>query len=195
MRGPVFTVGRRGCDLSIKAQSMPNTLCEIKQSDVRTSNFPLLISDSLRTKALFLHIYCAARRSIGCNSGEIDRHNGLCKGRFGDGEGGCLNCKEDDKPFRKPIAARRRSGGERLRFEARMRRLNSEKSPFQRTYSSQVKLGELEAGLLKSMLIMTSCSVFTTNLWSTSSFLTKSVDPTNQVKFGFLTGLVPCYGV
>ncbi|KAF8075541.1 hypothetical protein N665_1087s0010 [Sinapis alba] len=33
MRGPVFTVGRRGCDLSIKDQSMPSTLCEIKQSD------------------------------------------------------------------------------------------------------------------------------------------------------------------
>ncbi|CAG7881763.1 unnamed protein product [Brassica rapa] len=33
MRGPVFTVGRRGCDLSIKDQSMPSTLCELKQSD------------------------------------------------------------------------------------------------------------------------------------------------------------------
>ncbi|XP_023635759.1 uncharacterized protein LOC17884288 isoform X2 [Capsella rubella] len=33
MRGPVFTVGRRGCDLSIKDQSMPTTLCEIKQSE------------------------------------------------------------------------------------------------------------------------------------------------------------------
>ncbi|ESQ37911.1 hypothetical protein EUTSA_v10028366mg [Eutrema salsugineum] len=33
MRGPVFTVGRRGCDLSIKDQSMPSTLCELKQSE------------------------------------------------------------------------------------------------------------------------------------------------------------------
>nr|VDD07645.1 unnamed protein product [Brassica oleracea] len=41
MRGHVFTVGRRGCDLSIKDQNMPSTLCEIKQSDVRTSYLPL----------------------------------------------------------------------------------------------------------------------------------------------------------
>ncbi|KAL1225140.1 ATPase family AAA domain-containing protein FIGL1 [Cardamine amara subsp. amara] len=33
MRSPVFTVGRRGCDLSIKDQSMPSTLCELKQSE------------------------------------------------------------------------------------------------------------------------------------------------------------------
>ncbi|KAL0746315.1 hypothetical protein Bca101_028317 [Brassica carinata] len=33
MRGPVFTVGRRGCDLSIKDQSMPITLCELKQAE------------------------------------------------------------------------------------------------------------------------------------------------------------------
>ncbi|KAF8116512.1 hypothetical protein N665_0017s0068 [Sinapis alba] len=33
MRGPVFTVGRRGCDLSIKDQSMPSTLCELKQAE------------------------------------------------------------------------------------------------------------------------------------------------------------------
>ncbi|XP_010429750.1 PREDICTED: uncharacterized protein LOC104714166 isoform X1 [Camelina sativa] len=33
MRSPVFTVGRRGCDLSIKDQSMPATLCELKQSE------------------------------------------------------------------------------------------------------------------------------------------------------------------
>ncbi|KAJ0265071.1 AAA ATPase [Hirschfeldia incana] len=33
MRGPVFTVGRRGCDLSIKDQSMPSSLCELKQAE------------------------------------------------------------------------------------------------------------------------------------------------------------------
>ncbi|KAF3565085.1 hypothetical protein DY000_02010889 [Brassica cretica] len=33
MRGPVFTVGRRGCDLYIKDQSMPSTLCELKQAE------------------------------------------------------------------------------------------------------------------------------------------------------------------
>ncbi|KFK30845.1 hypothetical protein AALP_AA6G033000, partial [Arabis alpina] len=33
MRGPVFTVGRRGCDLSIKEQNMPSALCELKQSE------------------------------------------------------------------------------------------------------------------------------------------------------------------
>ncbi|CAH8352523.1 unnamed protein product [Eruca vesicaria subsp. sativa] len=33
MRGPVFTVGRRGCDLSIKDQSMPSNLCELKQAE------------------------------------------------------------------------------------------------------------------------------------------------------------------
>ncbi|CAN8237774.1 unnamed protein product [Cochlearia groenlandica] len=33
MRGPVFTVGRRGCDLSIKDQYMPSILCELKQSE------------------------------------------------------------------------------------------------------------------------------------------------------------------
>ncbi|KAH0865389.1 hypothetical protein HID58_082600 [Brassica napus] len=33
MRGHVFTVGCRGCDLSIKDQYMSSTLCEIKQSD------------------------------------------------------------------------------------------------------------------------------------------------------------------
>ncbi|KAL0667341.1 hypothetical protein Bca4012_030045 [Brassica carinata] len=46
MRGHVFTVGRRGCDLSIKDQYMPSTLCEIKQSDVRTS-YLLLFDESL----------------------------------------------------------------------------------------------------------------------------------------------------
>ncbi|KAG2260472.1 hypothetical protein Bca52824_079766 [Brassica carinata] len=33
MRGAVFTVGRRGCDLSIKDQSMPSVLCELRQSE------------------------------------------------------------------------------------------------------------------------------------------------------------------
>ena len=33
----MFTVGRRGCDLSIKDQSMPITLCELKQAEVKTS--------------------------------------------------------------------------------------------------------------------------------------------------------------
>nr|VDD41387.1 unnamed protein product [Brassica oleracea] len=33
MRGPVFTVGRRGCDLSIKDQSMPSVLCELRQME------------------------------------------------------------------------------------------------------------------------------------------------------------------
>ncbi|XP_009144560.1 uncharacterized protein LOC103868207 isoform X2 [Brassica rapa] len=32
MRGPVFTVGRLGCNLSIKDHSMPSTLCELKQA-------------------------------------------------------------------------------------------------------------------------------------------------------------------
>ncbi|CAN6846057.1 unnamed protein product [Brassica oleracea var. botrytis] len=32
MRGPVFTVGRLGCNLSIKDHSMPTTLCELKQA-------------------------------------------------------------------------------------------------------------------------------------------------------------------
>ncbi|XP_018437210.1 uncharacterized protein LOC108809559 isoform X2 [Raphanus sativus] len=30
MRGPVFTVGRKGCDLYIKDQSMPSVLCELR---------------------------------------------------------------------------------------------------------------------------------------------------------------------
>lgn len=34
MRGAVFTVGRRGCDLSIKDQSIPSVLCELSQSEV-----------------------------------------------------------------------------------------------------------------------------------------------------------------
>ncbi|XP_033134958.1 uncharacterized protein LOC103843724 isoform X4 [Brassica rapa] len=33
MRGAVFTVGRRGCDLSIKDQSIPSVLCELSQSE------------------------------------------------------------------------------------------------------------------------------------------------------------------
>ncbi|KAJ0235702.1 AAA-type ATPase family protein [Hirschfeldia incana] len=33
MRGSVFTVGRKGCDLSIKDQSMPSVLCELRQSE------------------------------------------------------------------------------------------------------------------------------------------------------------------
>ncbi|ESQ36643.1 hypothetical protein EUTSA_v10006579mg [Eutrema salsugineum] len=33
MRGSVFTVGRRGCDLCIKDQSMPSVLCELRQSE------------------------------------------------------------------------------------------------------------------------------------------------------------------
>uniref|UniRef100_A0A1J3J799 ATPase family AAA domain-containing protein 1 n=1 Tax=Noccaea caerulescens TaxID=107243 RepID=A0A1J3J799_NOCCA len=33
MRGPVFTVGRRGCDLTIRDQLMPSTLCELKQTE------------------------------------------------------------------------------------------------------------------------------------------------------------------
>ncbi|KAL0876360.1 hypothetical protein Bca101_026065 [Brassica carinata] len=32
-------------------------------------------------------------------------HTGLCKGRFGDGEGGCPNCKEEGKPCRKAMTA------------------------------------------------------------------------------------------
>ena len=35
MRGPVFTVGRLGCNLSIKDHSMPSTLCELKQAKVK----------------------------------------------------------------------------------------------------------------------------------------------------------------
>ncbi|KAG2316641.1 hypothetical protein Bca52824_019763 [Brassica carinata] len=35
LRGPVFTVGRRGCDLSIKDQSMPSTLTEVIGSNSR----------------------------------------------------------------------------------------------------------------------------------------------------------------
>lgn len=34
MRGAVFTVGRRGCDLSIKDQSIPSVLCELRHSEV-----------------------------------------------------------------------------------------------------------------------------------------------------------------
>ncbi|WZZ19616.1 hypothetical protein YC2023_112705 [Brassica napus] len=33
MRGAVFTVGRRGCDLSIKDQSIPSVLCELRHSE------------------------------------------------------------------------------------------------------------------------------------------------------------------
>ncbi|KAL0800650.1 hypothetical protein Bca101_055825 [Brassica carinata] len=33
MRGPVFTVGSRGCDLSIRDQSMPSVLCELRQME------------------------------------------------------------------------------------------------------------------------------------------------------------------
>ncbi|CAH2035895.1 unnamed protein product, partial [Thlaspi arvense] len=33
MRASVFTVGRRGCDLCIKDQSMPSVLCEMRQSE------------------------------------------------------------------------------------------------------------------------------------------------------------------
>ncbi|CAH8336846.1 unnamed protein product [Eruca vesicaria subsp. sativa] len=33
MRGSVFTVGRKGCDLSIKDQYMPSVLCELRQSE------------------------------------------------------------------------------------------------------------------------------------------------------------------
>ncbi|KAG7595622.1 AAA+ ATPase domain [Arabidopsis suecica] len=33
MRGSVFTVGRRGCDLCIRDHSMPNVLCELRQSE------------------------------------------------------------------------------------------------------------------------------------------------------------------
>ncbi|KAJ0245228.1 AAA-type ATPase family protein [Hirschfeldia incana] len=33
MRGPVFTVGRKGCDLSIKDQSVPSVLCELRQME------------------------------------------------------------------------------------------------------------------------------------------------------------------
>lgn len=36
MRGSVFTVGRRGCDLCIRDHSMPNVLCELRQSEVWT---------------------------------------------------------------------------------------------------------------------------------------------------------------
>jgi hypothetical protein len=33
MRGSVFTVGRRACDLCIRDHSMPNVLCELRQSE------------------------------------------------------------------------------------------------------------------------------------------------------------------
>ncbi|KAJ4883639.1 Protein phosphatase 2A regulatory subunit PR55 protein [Raphanus sativus] len=84
--------------------------------------------------------------------------------------------------------------------------LNSEKSPFQRTYASQVKLGELVDGLseinanydklqrfynepveYKLLLAKDASPYYYTEIHE----FEQSVDPTKQVKLGFLTGLVP----
>ncbi|KAJ4866489.1 hypothetical protein Rs2_22888 [Raphanus sativus] len=54
--------------------------------------------------------------------------------------------------------------------------LNSENSPFQRTYAAQINVESWKLNLSKSMLIMTSCSALTMNLLSTSSFFKRLVN-------------------
>ncbi|CAG7894105.1 unnamed protein product [Brassica rapa] len=54
MRGPVFTVGRLGCNLSIKDHSMPSTLCELKQAKVKDIFLPFFWLKEQRTFAYYI---------------------------------------------------------------------------------------------------------------------------------------------
>lgn len=73
----MFTVGRKGCDLSIRDQTMPSTLCELKQSEVMTSDFS--ISNS--SQSLLLTQSLAEWWSISCIPGD-NREWSYCSGQW-----------------------------------------------------------------------------------------------------------------
>lgn len=84
MRGPVFTVGSRGCDLSIRDQSMPSVLCELRQMTVWMNCLICFVEFSTSPTFLlimFFFLFKAAGRSFGCLAGDY-RDWSCCSGQW-----------------------------------------------------------------------------------------------------------------